>query len=160
MRTLILALLACLPLQAATVTLSWTDPQTSVTWNVYRADEACDPGATFGKINTSAVTVRNYTDANMGPGRYCYYVTAEANGLESDGSNTAQANVQPGRPTDLSITVEVAVTIRTDCGQLSRRTWKSSGLPPEPLGVPAEDTQRGDGCAPFATAKLIRVDSQ
>jgi len=97
--------------QTRSVALSWNDSQAGVTYNIYRSPSAC-PGATFGKINAAPVTAKAYTDPDIAPGVYCYYVTAEAAGLESDPSNKAEAQAKPFSPEGLSVVVEVAVTVK------------------------------------------------
>jgi hypothetical protein len=105
--------------QTRSVALSWNDSQSGVTYNVYRSPSAC-PGATFGKINAAPVTAKAYTDPDIAPGIYCYYVTASAAGLESDPSNKAEAQAKPFAPGGLTITVEVAMEAKPD-GTLTAR---------------------------------------
>jgi len=91
--------------------LSWTassDAAANPTlgYNVYRLAGACPASGTSGftKLNTSPVTATIYSDATVGLGSVCYYVTATLNGAESVPSNTASAVVLPGAPTLLKIT--------------------------------------------------------
>lgn len=91
--------------------LSWTassdaaaDP--TLGYNIYRLAGPCPASGTTGftKLNASPVTTTTYSDATVGLGTVCYYVTATLNGAESVPSNTASAVVLPGAPTLLKIT--------------------------------------------------------
>jgi hypothetical protein len=90
--------------------LSWTassDAAANPTlgYNVYRLAGACPASGTngFTKLNTSPVTTTTFSDASVGLGSFCYYVTATLNGAESVPSNTASAVILPGAPTLLKI---------------------------------------------------------
>jgi hypothetical protein len=90
--------------------LSWTassDAAANPTlgYNVYRLAGACPASGTTGftKLNTSPVTTTTFSDASVGLGSFCYYVTATLNGAESVPSNTASAVILPGAPTLLKI---------------------------------------------------------
>lgn len=89
------------------VSLSWgaspdavTNP--SLTYNVYRASGVC-PTSGFTKI-ASAVNALNYSDASVEAGAYCYYVTADLNGVESIPSNLVVAAILPLPPGSLVVT--------------------------------------------------------
>jgi hypothetical protein len=75
-------------------------------YNVYRLAGACPASGTAGftKLTASPITTTAYSDASVGLGSFCYYVTATLNGAESVPSNTAPAVVLPGAPTLLKIT--------------------------------------------------------
>jgi hypothetical protein len=121
----LLVIASSLAAQTRNISLSWNDQQSGVTYNVYRSAGSC-PAETFAKINTAPVAVKAYTDADIAPGRYCYYVTAEAAGLESDPSNKAQADAKPFSPDGLTVVVEVAVTVSPD-GEVVARMNVSKG---------------------------------
>jgi hypothetical protein len=121
----LLVIASSLAAQTRSVALSWNDPQPGVTYNVYRSADSC-PAETFAKINPAPVTAKTYADADIAPGRYCYYVTAEAAGLESDPSNKAQADAKPFSPDGLSVVVEVVVTVSPD-GEVVARMNVSKG---------------------------------
>jgi hypothetical protein len=127
-RLLLLCLIAAaLPAQTRSVVLTWTDNQANVTTNVYRAPAACTaPAAQFVKINAAPVTAKTYTDPDIAPGTYCYYVTANAGGLESDPSNKALAEARPFPPGSLSVVVEVAITVRPNGEVVARMDVKKS----------------------------------
>lgn len=91
--------------------LSWTaspdaTANASLGYNVYRLSGACPASGTAGftKLNATPVTTTTFTDATVGLGSFCYYVTATLNGAESVPSNTASAVVLPGAPTLLKFT--------------------------------------------------------
>ena len=91
--------------------LSWTASSDaaanpSLGYNVYRLAGACPASGTTGftKLNASPVTATTFSDATVGLGAACYYVTATLNGAESVPSNTASAVILPGAPTLLKIT--------------------------------------------------------
>jgi hypothetical protein len=99
---LFLFLLLATPMFAAhSVALTWTDADTGVTFNVYRATAACSTNPSFTVQNTAPITTLSYTDSTVGVGKFCYYVTAvdPSSGLESLPSNTADAKVLPHSPT-------------------------------------------------------------
>jgi hypothetical protein len=90
--------------------LSWTASSdaaanSTLGYNVYRLTGACPASGTAGftKLNSTPVTSTTYSDTTIGPGSFCYYVTATLNGAESVPSNTASAVVLPGAPTLLKI---------------------------------------------------------
>ncbi len=64
----------------------------SLTYNVYRATSCA---GTFTKINSAPVTATTYLDNQPPPGSYCYRVTAELNGVESNPSNNATVTILP-----------------------------------------------------------------
>ena len=91
--------------------LSWTaSPDAaanpSLGYNIYRLSGACPTSGTAGftKLNATPISTTTYTDASVGLGSFCYYVTATLNGAESVPSNTASAVVLPGAPTLLKFT--------------------------------------------------------
>lgn len=91
--------------------LSWTaSPDAaanpSLGYNIYRLSGACPASGTAGftKLNATPVTTTSFSDATVGLGSFCYYVTATLNGAESVPSNTASAVVLPGAPTLLKFT--------------------------------------------------------
>jgi hypothetical protein len=93
------------------VSLTWTASTDAaanplLTYNVYRLIGACPASGTAGftKLNAAPVMTPAFTDANVGLGNFCYYVTATLNGAESVPSNTASAVVLPGAPTLLKFT--------------------------------------------------------
>ncbi|HEY2823073.1 MAG TPA: hypothetical protein VGJ06_18655 [Candidatus Acidoferrum sp.] len=90
--------------------LSWTASSdaaanSALGYNVYRLAGACPASGTAGftKLNSTPVTTTTYSDTTIGPGSFCYYVTATLNGAESVPSNTAPAVILPGAPTLLKI---------------------------------------------------------
>jgi hypothetical protein len=92
------------------VSLTWTASTDAaanplLTYNVYRLVGACPATGTAGftKLNMTPVTTPAFSDANVGLGNFCYYVTATLNGAESVPSNTASAVILPGSPTLLKI---------------------------------------------------------
>jgi hypothetical protein len=78
----------------------------SLGYNVYRISGACPASGTAGftKLNATPVATTTFTDATVGLGSFCYYVTATLNGAESVPSNTASAVILPGAPTLLKLT--------------------------------------------------------
>ena len=96
---LVLLTLAIPAFAAHSVQLSWTDSDTGVTFNVYRATAACSTNPSF-TLHTSGGTPLTYTDSTVGVGKFCYYVTGvdTASGLESLPSNSADAKVLPKAP--------------------------------------------------------------
>ena len=92
------------------VSLTWTASTDAaanplLSYNVYRLVGACPASGTagFAKINTTLVMTPTFTDANVGLGSFCYYVTATLNGAESVPSNAASAVILPGSATLLKI---------------------------------------------------------
>lgn len=98
-----------------TVVLTWDDATNpaGTRYQVYKATGACDatPAPAFAKLGTE-VTEKTYTENAVPIGRYCYRVTAVANGVESPPSNLAGADVPPAAPGGLSITVQVSVQVK------------------------------------------------
>lgn len=111
--------LFCVPMKAQaaprSVGLTWTPPGDSTattTYHIYRASAACANGVAVSTLTTlsfvrldgatSAQSAPNYTDATVGVGSFCYYVTAVTNGTESGPSLTAGATVAPLAPTALA----------------------------------------------------------
>lgn len=93
------------------VALSWSaggDGTTATTYHIYRALGACANGVAPSTLPTlsfvrldppnSAQSATNYTDATVGVGAFCYYVTANLNASESNPSLTAGAAVKPLSP--------------------------------------------------------------
>lgn len=92
---LLLATLKAQPSQHS-VTLTWTDTlnPTGTTYTVYRASGSCtSTPLTFAAVASGLATMTD-VDAAMTPGKYCYQVTANLNGMESDPSPTADAAVK------------------------------------------------------------------
>ena len=89
------------------VVLNWVDTQnpTGTTYNVKRGNGPCASTPTMNNI-TTGVTTLTYTDTPVPPGKYCYVVTANYNSMESDPSNTAEAQVKPFPPNSFTITVQ------------------------------------------------------
>jgi hypothetical protein len=105
---ILLILASLLPAQTGrAVVLTWADTANpaGTTYNVYRGRGGCSSTTTFSPI-ASAVSTKTYTDSTVQPGNYCYYVTAAAEGVESDPSNSAGAQVKPFPPTQLQVTVK------------------------------------------------------
>lgn len=124
---LLILLPAALAAQTRNVALAWTDSQAAVTFNVYRAAGACPAApAQFAKINAAPVTAKTYTDPDIAPGTYCYHVTANASGLESDPSNNAEAQARPFSPGGLTVVVEVAITVKPSGEVVARMDVKKS----------------------------------
>jgi hypothetical protein len=105
-----MALAAGPTLAQHSASLTWTasaDAAANPTlgYNVYRLAGACPASGTTGftKLNASPITTTTYSDASVGLGTFCYYVTATLNGAESVPSNTASAVVLPGAPTLLKV---------------------------------------------------------
>lgn len=94
------------------VTLAWADTvnPAGTTYNVYRAPGACSGTPTYAKI-AGDVAAKTYEDIGVATGNYCYAVTAQASGMESDKSVPALAAVPPFAPDNLSIKVEVTVSV-------------------------------------------------
>lgn len=118
MHYLILLALSVVSLMAQSVTLNWTantGNPTGVQYNVYRATGACGTTQTFAKINTVGIAPLNYTDTAITRGNtYCYRVTAFLGAAESAPSPTAQAVIPLGAPTNLTITVDIAVNVNVN----------------------------------------------
>lgn len=92
------------------VTLTWTAPTPAPAgYFVYRALFSGSPATcgTFAKLNTTAVTVTNYTDSTVANDTaYCYAATAvNSSGTESGFSNTSNAVIPPAPPTNFKSTV-------------------------------------------------------
>jgi formylglycine-generating enzyme required for sulfatase activity len=68
------------------VQLTWTAPNTVSYYKVYRN----------GSPISGNIYQTNYTDSNLNPGTYSYYVTAVYNNVESSASNTVQATIASG----------------------------------------------------------------
>jgi hypothetical protein len=112
------------------VLLSWADtinPPTT-TYNAYRAAKTCSTAAAgdFAKINAQPITQKTFTDPSIPPGIFCYQVTAEASGLESDPSNSAEGQVRPAMPSSLTVVVEVAIRVKPDGEVVARMDVKKS----------------------------------
>ena len=106
-KIVLITFLTALAVNAKDVVLTWTDtlnPPTT-TYSVYRAQGLCSGSPVFSKV-ANGVTTKNYTDAAVPVGNYCYQVTATFSGLESGPSNQAAATVPPAAPTTLSIVVQ------------------------------------------------------
>lgn len=97
------------------VALSWVaggDGTAATIYHIYRATAACTTGVAVSTIPSlsfvrldgvsSAISSTNYTDATVGVGAFCYYVTAQLNGVESPASLVAGAVVRPLSPTGLA----------------------------------------------------------
>ena len=81
------------------VRLSWTKPQGTVTFNVYRDDELIATG----------VTANTYSDTDMSYGVHSYYLKAlDANGNRSWKSNSAEAFCEFTAPTPTALSATVA----------------------------------------------------
>ena len=89
------------------VQLSWTDTQnpSGTTYTVKRGAGPCASSPTFAVVS-AGITALTYTDTPVPPGKYCYVVTATLNGMESDPSNQAEAQVKPFPPAALLLTVQ------------------------------------------------------
>lgn len=90
-----------------TVVLMWEDTlnPAGTTYAVYRADGPCSATPPFVKI--ADATPKTFTDTGVTTGnRYCYVVTALLGEMESEYSNTAQANVKPHPPNKLNVVVK------------------------------------------------------
>lgn len=118
MKTIILALIgiACSFAQTSrAVDLAWEHTGITTGFNVYRAAGSCaaaSPAPVFAKLNPAAITEKRYTDNSVVTGQvYCYRVTAIAGALESIPSNTAEAPIAPYPPNNLTVTVQVTVTV-------------------------------------------------
>ena len=75
------------------VALTWNaSPSTVNGYNVYRSTVS---GSSYTKINSSLVTVLNYTDSNVQSGTTYFYVTTavDSTGNESGFSNEASAPI-------------------------------------------------------------------
>jgi hypothetical protein len=82
------------------VLLTWTaSTDTGGTVNVYKATSACTGTPSFTLLASGVVAGGPYTDASVGIGKFCYYVTAVVNGAESLPSNFAPMTVLPKSPT-------------------------------------------------------------
>jgi hypothetical protein len=94
--------------QGHEVILTWkASVDTGVTYNMYRLQGACPASGTVGFTKfVTGITGTTYTDGGIAPGQYCYYATASLGGLESDPSNFAPANIAPGAPTSLKLTIK------------------------------------------------------
>lgn len=90
--------------QAAThsVTLTWTDPNSTAstdTYNEFRATGACPVGGglgtlSFTQLNSSPTTTQSYVDGTVAAATtYCYYVVAVNGSSSSAPSVTAQGAV-------------------------------------------------------------------
>src|SRR5271156_450322 len=80
---------------ASTVALTWTASTSTVSgYNVYRGTTSGGPYST--KLNSSLVTVVNYTDSTVTSGQTYYYVVTAVNSsdVESVDSNQATAQIQ------------------------------------------------------------------
>ena len=92
------------------VTTSWSDGDSSLAgigYNVYRTTGSCTtPLPTMTKLNTTPITPLTYTDTAVGPGVYCYYVTATLNSAESAPSSTVQATILPKAPSGVTQVVQ------------------------------------------------------
>lgn len=104
--------------QARSVNLQWEySDRTGITFNVYRFDGPCPTSGVapnpLTKLNTAPITELSYSDTTVVTGgKYCYAATAEANGLESVYSNTAEALLLPKPPGKLqSIVVTLQITV-------------------------------------------------
>ena len=102
----------------------------TLTYNVYRLNGACPATAPtsisasgFTKINAAALTTPAYTDANVAPGTYCYFMTAFLNTTESNPSNDASAAVQPAAPTSFGVTTVVQLFNNGESYAVWRRHW-------------------------------------
>lgn len=109
-----LLFLICIPVKAQathSVGLTWIpagDSTTATIFHIYRALGSCANGVVPSTLTTlsfvrldgasSAISSPNFTDATVGVGAFCYYVTAQLNGAESDPSLTAGAMVKPSSP--------------------------------------------------------------
>jgi hypothetical protein len=79
--------------------LNWAAPVDAVagtSYNVYRVKATCpaDP-TTISWSKVSSTTALSYTDTNVTPGPWCYYVTQVQSGVESAPSNLAGARLPP-----------------------------------------------------------------
>lgn len=100
MKTIPLFIFACLlaaQTPTRTVTLTWEDTRnpTGTTYNVYRASGACSVAPDFAKVNAAPITAKTYDQTGVVPGKYCYVVRAEYDGMESGDSNQATAQAKP-----------------------------------------------------------------
>lgn len=90
-----------------TVSLIWADSTNpaGTVYDLYRASGVCNPAPTFAKIAPS-LAAKNYLDAGLQPGTYCYVVAAVVNGVASPMSAPpVQVSVQPAAPTGLTATI-------------------------------------------------------
>lgn len=89
------------------VALTWTAPPDVVsgtTYNAYRLNAACPSGALTGFTKVgSAIAGTTYTDATVGAGNWCYYVTQAQGGAESGPSNSAAAVILPLPPSAVTV---------------------------------------------------------
>lgn len=107
------ALAASAQTPTRSVTLTWTDASNPVgtTYNIFKAPSPCATNPTnFARIATG-VAVKNYLDAPVSIGSYCYYVTAVYAASESARSQQAPADVNPFAPTGVTATVSVTVNV-------------------------------------------------
>ncbi len=105
---LMLAAVSCPGQTTHSATLNWNAPSDATaetTYSVYRAPGPCSGTPVLTKI-ASGIVPRNYVDASVTPGPYCYAVTAVAGGAESVYSNLAAATVPSFAPTTLTIIVQ------------------------------------------------------
>jgi len=98
MRILVLLLLgASFMAEGSKMQVRWNDFKNPVgtRYDVSRGDNDCSKRPRFRKV-AFGITTKEYLDTAVVPGgRYCYYVTAIINGVESPLSNLAGARV-PG----------------------------------------------------------------
>lgn len=98
---------------ALTWVLSTDDTTTACTTtanclqNVYRASGACSVSSSFSLLTTTALssTVTAFTDSTVTPGVWCYGVTFEINGLESN-KDTVAVTLQPAPPSGAAATAK------------------------------------------------------
>ena len=104
---LLILVLSGITLNAKIVTLTWQDAvnPTGTNYSVYRSNSSCSTSTLFVKIANS-VAEKTYDNLDVGPGTYCYRVTATFNGIESIPSNLAEAIIPLSPPAALTVTVK------------------------------------------------------
>ena len=119
MRRLILVLfllsaLGAFAQSAHNVSLTWSASadaaaNPTLTYNVYRAPEACPAGNVIPSngVKVGNVPTPGYNDTAVLVGQsYCYFVTAALNGGESAPSNTAGGTIPIAAPGSVVITIK------------------------------------------------------
>ena len=88
---------------ARQATLTWEDNDnpSGTMYNAYRASGDCLVATGFTKLTPTPVTTKSYVDTTVTTGgKYCYYVTATLNDLESDPSDNVDARIRPRKVTN------------------------------------------------------------
>lgn len=142
------------PASTKSVQIAWKDSNgAGVSWRIERAPVACTAtNPVFTQIGTS--TTLTYLDAAVAPGQYCYRIIAFKDALVSPPSAPAGATVPLSAPTDLSITVTVAVSVDVNGKQVLAKQFEAVTVPKSANDPPAGAVTVLGGLKPSAVIAL------